>query len=245
MPSAKIPRMRRFPCCSALVVLALITPAFAGQLRPPTPAEQQVLQKYENVINKTLDQFQSDDWDENVDYSVNDDVAVAPDSGRPLDVDEMFQRTYRVRNGSDRWNRVVGPQMENLQNEPDMSKKMAIGQSVQALTSVEVEVHFNSMVSIDAPPPGSKGYMQVPGTVMAYHATTNPFNHGSAYVLLFGNWQGTKWEAGKTAYSFHFAHPQNTAYIENVVIQIYGADDRIQQLLKAVDWNSVNTGLTK
>src|SRR5205823_2788222 len=113
---ARIPPMRRYLFCSTLAVLCLIAPAFGGKLRPPTPAEQQVLQKYENVINKTLDQFQSADWDENVDYSVNDDVAVAPDSGRPLDVDEMFQRTYRVRNGSERWNRIIAPAMAKMQD---------------------------------------------------------------------------------------------------------------------------------
>jgi len=235
---------RQLPCLVLVLTFSTLLLAFAD-LRPPTAAEKQVLEKYENVINKTLDQFQSDDWDENVDYAVGDDVAVAANAGRPLDVDEMFQRTYRVRNGSDRWNRIVGPQMEKMQAEPDMTKKVAIGQALQALTSVEVEVHFNSAVSIDAPPPGSKGYFQVPGAAMAYPATTNPFNHGSAYVLLFGNWQGTKWDAGKTAYPFHFVHPQNTAFIENVVIQIYGADDRIQELLKKIDWGAVNSGMTQ
>jgi hypothetical protein len=235
--------MRRFLLCLAFVVISSVLLFTFANLRPPTAAEKQALEKYENVINKTLDQFQSDDWDENVDYAVDENVAVATNTGRLLDVDEMFQRTYRVRNDSDRWNRVVGPQMEKLQTEPGMSKKMAIGEALQALTFVEVEVHFNSLVSIDAPAPGSKGYFQVPGAAMAYHATTNPFNHGSAYVLLFGNWQGAKWDAGKTAYPFHFVHPQNTAFIENVVIQIYGADDRIQDLLKKVDWNGVNAGM--
>lgn len=237
--------MRRFLCCSALVVLSLIAPTFAGTLRPPTPAEQQVLQKYENVINKILDQFQSDDWDENVDYAVSEDVAVSPDTGRPLDVNEMFQRTYRVRNGSERWNHVIGPQMAKLQEEPDISKKVIIGQALQGLTAVEVEVHFNSAVSIDAPAPGDKSYIQVPGVAMAYHATANPYSHGAAYVLLFGDWKSAKWSADKTAYPFHFAHPVNTPFIENVVIQIYGADDRIQQLLKAIDWNVVNAGMSK
>jgi hypothetical protein len=228
-----------------LLLMASVAGVAFADLRPPTTAEKQVLEKYEGVINKILDQFQSDDWDENVDHAVSEDASVAPNRGRPLDVDEMFQRTYRVRNGSDRWNRVVGPQMAKLQEEPDMARKMAIGQALQALNAVEVEVHFNSAVSIDAPPPGSKTYIQVPGTAMAYHATTNPFNHGSAYVLLFGNWQGAKWDADNTAYPFHFAHPQNTPFIENVVIQIYGADDRIQELLKKIDWNVVNTGLMK
>lgn len=236
--------MRRLLLGFTLIALLNIVPAFA-ELRSPTPAEQQVLQKYEQVINQILDQFRGDDWDENVDYAVDENVAVGVNTGRPLDVDELFQRTYRVKNESDRWNRIVAPQMAKLQSESDMAKKMAIGQALQALTSVEVEVHFNSAVSIDAPPPGSKGYLQVPGAAMAYHATANPFNHGSAYALLFGNWPAMKWDAGKSAYAFHFAHPQNTAFIENVVIQIYGADDRIQELLKKIDWNAVNAGMTK
>src|SRR5215475_9820151 len=167
--------MRRFLLCSAFVLLA--TSLAFSVLRPPTAAEKKVLDKYETVINKILDQFQSDDWDENVDYSVDENVAVGTNTGRPLDVDEMFQRTYRVRNGSERWNNVVGPQMAKLQAEPDISKKVIIGHALEDLTSLEVEVHFNSAVSIDAPPPGSKSYIQVPGTAMAYHATANPVSH--------------------------------------------------------------------
>jgi len=235
--------MRRFLGYLTLVLLST-APVFA-KLRPPTAAEKQVLLKYENAINKILDQFQSDDWDENVDYAISDDVVVATDAGHPLDVDQMFQRTYRVRNNSERWNRLVAPQMTKMQEEPDMSKKMAIGQSLQALTAVEVEVHFNWPDSVDAPPAGSKSYFQVPGAAMAYHATANPYTHGAAYVLLFGNWQGLKYSADHNAYQFHFAHPQNTPFIENIVIQIYGADDRIQELLKKIDWNTVNTGMTQ
>ena len=58
--------MRRVLLCLALALtFSAVLFAFAD-LRPPTAAEKQVLEKYENVINKTLDQFQSDDWDENV-----------------------------------------------------------------------------------------------------------------------------------------------------------------------------------
>jgi len=204
--------MRRFLMCSILVLLAsaLVLP-FAA-LRPPTAAEKLVLEKYESVINKTLDQFQSGDWDENVDYSVNEDVAVGTNAGRPLDVDELFQRTYRVRNGSEPWNQVVGPQMAKIQEEPDPAKKMRIGQQLQSLTAVEVEVHFNSVVSIDAPPPGTKSYLQVPGTAMAYHATTNPFNHGAAYVLLFRELAGNEVGCGQKRISLSFCASAEYAF---------------------------------
>jgi hypothetical protein len=236
--------MRHFAFCLAVIALLSIIPASA-ELRPPNSAEKQVLEKYENIINKILDQFQSDDWDENVDFAVGDDVNVSGNAGRPLDVDEMFQRTYRVRNNSQRWNSIILPAMTKMQNEQDMSKKVELGKPLQALTAIEVEVHFNSAVSIDTPPPGSKSYIQIPGTAMAYHATANPYTHGAAYVLLFGNWQGLKYSAEQSAYQFHFTHPRNTPFIENVAIQIYGADDRIQELLKKIDWNAVNAGMTR
>jgi hypothetical protein len=74
--------MRRLLLCSILVLLAsALVLAFAA-LRTPTTAEKLVLEKYESVISKTLDQFQGDDWDENVDYSVNEDVAVGTNAGR-------------------------------------------------------------------------------------------------------------------------------------------------------------------
>jgi hypothetical protein len=81
--------------------------------------------------------------------------------------------------------------------------------------------------------------------VIAYPTSANALSHGSAYVLVFGNWQTAKWDAGNKWYRFHFAHPQNTPYIENIVIQIFGADDRIKKLLKTIDWNMANEGMTR
>jgi hypothetical protein len=40
-----------------------------------------------------------------------------------------------------------------------------------------------------------------------------------------------------------FGHPDNTPYIENIVVHLWGADDRIQELLKTVHWSEVNAAL--
>ena len=213
-------------------------------MRPPTPAEQQVLAKYRGAIEKVLNQFRSSDWDENVDSAVDDDATVHPDAGCPLDIDELFQRTYRTHYNSERWNRLIMPTMTKVQAEPDPFKKGKLAKSIQDLMAVQIEVHFNVASIGDAPPP-HKASMQIPGAAMVYPTSANALSHGSAYVLAFGNWQDAKWDAANSGYHFNFVHPQNTPYIENIVIQIFGADDRIQQLLKTIDWNAVNEGMTR
>jgi hypothetical protein len=226
------------------MVLAVAT-ASAAPLRKPNAAEQQVLQKYRDAINKLLDQFQSDDWDENVDFAVDDDVNVHPDSGRPLDVDELMQRTYRVRYQSERFNKLILPVLTKVQEEPDPFKKGEIAKPVQELNSLQVEVHFNIENLGINPAPGSNHDLHIPGAAMAYKISDNALSHGSAYVLAFGNWQPLKWDADHGWYHFRFAHPQNTPYIENIEIRIFGADDRIQELFHTIDWNQVNAALTR
>jgi hypothetical protein len=39
-------------------------------------------------------------------------------------------------------------------------------------------------------------------------------------------------------------HPPNSPFIENIEIRIYGADDRIQELLHKIDWKQINAALT-
>ena len=47
------------------------------------------------TMNKVLDQFRSPDWDEKVDSTI-DNLTVSTFSDRPMDIDELLQRTYEV-----------------------------------------------------------------------------------------------------------------------------------------------------
>jgi hypothetical protein len=58
-------------------------PANEGDLRDPNPQERQILMHYREVIGKVLDQFQSDDWEEKIDYEITDDVSVSGDPTCP------------------------------------------------------------------------------------------------------------------------------------------------------------------
>jgi len=225
-------------------VLASVTVAIA-ELRTPTPAEKAALDKYASVVNHLLDQFQSDDWTEQVDYSLDDPEVNTNDPGVPLDINELTQRSYRVREGSTRWNEKLMPLIQKLMASNDWTEKGKIGEQMSALQAVRVEVHFNrANIGFDSQPSSSQD-LHIPGAAFAYNTGKSPTGHGTSYLLAFGNWSSSKWDADHRWYHFHFAHPQNTPYIENIEVTIYGADDRIQQLLHSVDWSAMNAALTR
>jgi hypothetical protein len=231
-----------------LVLAVVVIPSLnaqQGNLRKPNPAEQKVLGKYITTITVLLDQFLSDDWDETKDYSVDEQVYVHRNSGRPLDIDEMFQRSYDAHPGSERYASKIEPLIEKLEQAQDMNEKMKIGAEAQKLMHLRVEVHFNRANLGDIePPPGQNRDLQIPGTALAYKTKNNVTTPGSAAcVLAFGHWQPLKWNAEHGWYHFTFTHPVNTPFIENIEIRMYGAEDRIDELLHNVDWKQVNGAL--
>jgi len=234
--------MHKLARLTACVSLFASTFAHAGS-RPPTPAEQKVIANYVAVMNKVLDQFQSDDWDESVDYTIDDYMVNTSDPGVPLDITEMMQRTYNVRNGSARFTNPIAHKMAGLNN-PDMQEKMKAGRAIQDLMHIIVMVHFNRATATLDPSPAHNKDLQLPGAAYAYKVNNSYSGHGTAYSLLFGNWQAAKWSDSEGGYRFTFAHKEQTPYIENVVIDIYGADDRIQELLHKINWNDVNSAIT-
>jgi len=233
------------------LLLFILAGAFAiipfsawAELRKPNPAEQKVLTRYMTIINRVLDHFQGDDWNERVDYAVDDEVMVHPDSGRPLDVDEMFQRTYDVRPGSERFTRMVQPVIDRMQQEPDINKKSEIIKRVQDQMHLQVEVRFNRETIAVDPPPAANADLRIPGAAFAYKVNHSTSAHGISYILAFGSWSQMNWDDKSHTYHFKFAHPQNTAYIENIEILVSGAPDRLEELLHSVDWKQVNDALT-
>jgi hypothetical protein len=226
------------------VTLLLASTLVHAELRPPTPAEKKVVENFAAVMNKVLDQFQSDDWDEKIEYSIDDFAVNTVDPGVPLDIDEMMQRTYDVHRGSARFQNLIAPKMAGL-NSPDMQEKVKAGRAIQDLMHVTVMVHFNRNSGGVNPPPAKNKDLQIPGAAYSYKINNGVTSHGSAYILLFGNWHAAKWNDSEGGYRFLFAHKQLTPYIENAVVEIYGADDRIQELLHKIDWNEVNNALTQ
>jgi len=206
-------------------------------LREPTPAEKKVLEQYTAVIHPFLDSFDSDDWDTAVDYDVDDNVMVSNGNQYPLDVDELIQRSYTVKNDSPLYQREVAPFLAKMQ-QMSPTEMAEAGKKLKRLR-LEVQVHFNrAAAENDAK---NRTQLQVPGAAYSYMTEESADKRSQTVVLLFGDWKTAK--AEENGLTFHFKHPPHTPVIENVVVQLQGSPDRIRELLKSADWKKVNSAL--
>jgi hypothetical protein len=226
----------------ALLVLTTMASAQSA-LRPPTDAEAKALSRITKVIGTVLKGFRSDDWDESIGDSL-DDANVNTNAGVPLDVDTSLEWHYGVRNGSARWNSKIAPLMAKMQSQTTPEAMAVVGQQMKELMHVHVVVHFNRSNSGVSPPPPANMSLRVAGPAFAYKVTNEQFEDGAAYVLLFGRWQADKWDSDNDRYHFVFAHPNVTPFVENIEVRLYGAEDRLTELLRTIDWNKVNEALT-
>jgi len=229
---------------TAVMCAALSTAAFGFyQGHKPTPAEQKAITKYVGVMNKVLDQFRGPDWDEKIDATI-DNPNVSTFGDRPMDIDQLLQRTYEVRKDSKRYQTLVLPRLRKLSAEKDVSKKQLEAARIEDLQHLQVQVHFNMLVVPMITAPDPKVDPKVPGATFVHQDRNNPFSHGVAYVLFFSNGKLGRWEEVNDVYRNFFVHKPDTPFIENVEVRIYGPEDRIRELLRKIDWKQVNTALT-
>jgi len=215
-----------------------------GGLRDPNPQERAALMHYREVINKVLDQFRSDDWDEAIDYEITDDVSVSGDPDVPLNINEMNQRTYNVRNGSALYQKEVAPIIAKLSATTDPMEMARIAKQ-KKMTTLSVEAHFDALCVGMDPAPAGNSDLHIPGAAAAYRIKPGKFDKGTTVVLLFGNWKTASWNGENGCERYKFKHAAHQPAIENVVIQMDGSPERIEELLHSVNWKAVNDALTE
>lgn len=229
-----------------LLALCCASPALLYALigRAPNPAERKVLAKYAHAVNSVLSQFRSPDWQEKIDISGENPHVAPNDANIPLTVDEIFQRTYDLKPGTPRYKAAVGALEQKRAAEKDIGEKQLLKAQMEDHLHVQVQIRSN-VPSINLNPPPSPALdLHVPGAAFAYKQRSNPYGYGVAYVLAFGNWKAAHWFASSAVYEFHFRHPGNSPFIENVEVRLYGSEERIRELLRKVKWAEINTGLT-
>jgi hypothetical protein len=209
----------------------------------PTPDEQKALTKYVNVMNKVLDQFRSPDWDEKIDVTIENPM-VSTFGDRPMDIDQLLQRTYEIRKDSKRYKTLVEPRLEKLPTIKDVSKRQLEAAQIEDLQHLQVQVHFNMRVVPMITGPDPKVDPKIPGATFVHMDRNNPFSHGVAYVLFFSGTKNGRWEEANDVYRNFFVHQPDTPFIENVEVRIFGSEDRIKELLHKIDWRQVNNALT-
>ncbi|MBS1919289.1 MAG: hypothetical protein JST17_03445 [Bacteroidetes bacterium] len=216
----------------------LLNSTHAQSVVKPNDAQKKVLDKAIPIIIKILDQFNSPDWELSSDFYSDPSVSINPSV--PLDIDQNFEREYKIKNNSDRFNRLIKPINERInelmQQQPiPYDSVKALGEKQKSMSNVTVYVYINRKTLDITPDP--KTDLKIPGVAIAQKAPGEYFksNKGYSYWLCFGNW--------KTA-NFKFKHPNNTPYIENIVVIFFGAEDRVQELLQKIDWRILNDALT-
>ena len=222
--------------------------------RSPTPAEANVILKAVNAVVPVIDGFQNKDWqkmtggaEEPRYYSVQKYPDVV------MGVAPFKDWNFTIPDGSDRYNKIVKPYMDKMEttparNDKEMKEYDKEGDSITEMINVYVQVHVNQK-NLPLKPPQGAVDLKIPGTFFAYKESATGYktigggNRGnSSYVLAFGNWGTSKLSYNN--YQFHFVHPLGTPYIENIVILIYGASDKVQEILNNTDWKKINDGLT-
>ncbi len=220
----------------------LLLSVAALDFRPPTPEEQKVLTRCSRTIDKILAQFQDDDWEENVDHSIAN-AEVNPNSDQPLTIDSIVQRTYDVRGSSERYKEMVLPLVKQMVQSTDLDEKKELNQQIQDLMHVQVQVRLNRARIPVVPTPQENQDLQIEGAALAYKIRNDAYSSGSAYVLLFGDRKALEWDPEHNAFHYKFAHTGGAPVIVNVEFRVYGADDRIQQLLHTLDWKVADDAL--
>jgi len=209
-------------------------------MHEPTAAEHRVLDPAIATINQLLDRFGDDDWEKTNDL-FGGEVLVSDDPDVPLDIDQNFERTYSVRHDSHRWHALIEPLMQQLQQllgGQDYEAQRRIGGKIRSLSDVTVDVYVNRAdFAVDTTVPGT-ARVTVPGASLAYRAPPDSGfeSQEPTYTIGFGNWRAQR---------FGFVHRPRTPYIENVVVALKGADDRIHELLTHIDWKVLNGELTR
>src|SRR5215831_1621043 len=233
--------------------------AAAQSRRDPTPAEAQVLARFTGAIVSTVQPFADGNWQVRG-GTLSEDAgqqSIAMHAKVPLDDCVGGDRTWGVRENSPLFNTRILPLYERIKTLADtMTAKYGAGQDASAerqeMARLNQQVKSSNEVTMDVcgNSPGIAAAALAPGqpsllpSVAAHKVAPEVCGGGvgGCYVLAYGDWKSARLNASRDRYDFHFAHPAGSPYLENIVIQLKGADDRIQEMLKA-DWARVGAAL--
>ena len=244
----------------------------AQSLKEASPAEKKILKKPVSVIQSLLDQFGNNNWGES-DTDTRDYDLLVPINYNgigPIPLNEDFERIYIVQENSERFNTLLKPmnlklqalyskfgkesqdvQSKSLKEQEDFSKKpnptldsiTAIGNKMEKLNEVDVYAYINDDY-IDGNPINDPG-INVRGADMVTKQNRGYYqkDYWTTYYMAFGNWKGIKKDKEFKCYYYKFKKTK-TSSIQNIVIVLTGAPDRMKELMNKIDWSVLNNALT-
>ena len=235
----------------------LNTSSFAQSNRSPTPQERAVIDKAVHAVLPVMQKFMDTNWKIIAGGADNpDDYSVAVKANLPLNVAPFNDWQFSIKQNSGLWNQRVQPLYEKVMhpptdynNEKEMATYNQLAKEYKNLKDVFVEVEVNRPELPVNPDKNNKGNLTIPGCAYAFklshdHWIGTDRNLEAGYALAFGDWSTAKPSRDYGDYRFHFIHPGNSPFIENIVIIMMGNEERIKELLSKMNWNEVNDGLS-
>ena len=255
---------------TALIFLSLLLPAnsiLAQSVREPNAAEKKVFDKAIPIIQSFLDKFGNNDWTLDQNW-YNDDPLVPTDyeDKGPIGIDQNFERDYVVNQDSKRFSEIIKPLYDKSQvltdkvvaelkeyekNPPKdgVMKKDAVSDSLDALNNKLEELnalHVYAYINRDNISGRPAADVKVKGSAMVTKTNEGymAYDYFKSYYIAFGDWKTAKWNADDSLYDFKFKNTK-TPSIQNLVIIMTGAQDRMKELIRTLDWSVLNKAIIK
>lgn len=240
----------------------------AQTVRKPNAAEKKVFDKAIPVIVSVLNKFGNDDWTLDQDW-YNDDPLVPTDYNDkgPIGIDQNFERDYVVNQDSKRFNEIIMPiykksqvledkvvarvkkyeshpsaksEKENGKKDPLMDSLNAVNNKLEELNELHVYAYINNLYVKGKPVKG----LNIPGAAIITKLNSGHFapDFFKSYYIAIGNWQNAKWSTGEKAYYYKFKNTPKPS-IQNIVIIMTGAQDRMNELIHKINWSVLNKAL--
>jgi len=252
------------------LLLFLANSISAQSLREPNAIEKKVFDKAIPIIVSVLDKCGNNNWtlDQNW-YDGNPLVPVNYNDKGSIDINQNFERDYVVNQGSKRFNEIILPiykksqvlqdkvvaRIKKYESNPSakaekeygkkdslMDSLNAVNNKLQELNELHVYAYINNLYIKGRPVKG----LSVPGAAMVTKLNRGHFapDFFKSYYIAFGNWKSAKWSTGQKAYYYKFKNTPKPS-IQNIVIIMTGAQDRMKELMNKIDWSVLNKALTE
>ncbi len=238
---------------------------FAQSVRKPNAAEKKVFNEAIPIIVSELDKFGNNDWtlDQNW-YDGNPLVPVNYNDKGPIGINQNFERDYEVNQHSKRFNNIIKPlydksqelsnkmvaKIKEYEKNPPKNNEMkkdplsdsldVLSNKMQELYELHVYAYINR-ANIKGKPATD---VHVSGSAMITKINKGYMSNESfkSYFIAFGDWKSAKWNAEDNLYDFKFKDTK-TPSIQNIVIIMTGAQDRMKELMQKIDWSVLNKAL--
>ena len=238
----------RLVSCAVCVLMVFYLSAMARaeeECRQPTPQEKAVAEKMAKTLyDKVVIPLKNSGWDIESDQSALKTLVIATNPGPPrplMDCASIFDVKLRAKPDSPQGKKVAQAStlMENAKTADDFKKIGALASSGEIhIRAGANEPYLRSEIHQPIK------QLNVSGVPVAFTTTGNDLAQPTTFC--YGAFKPEITFGPNNKYIlFPFVHGKQTPFIENMCVTITATPDVTEQLLKQINWASLNTALTR